>query len=407
MRRLGPLFLAALALFLQAPELRAQGGAALSTTLDASVRSAGMGRASSAVFWGGDPDAWANPALLGYHEGVRFEYGRTQLVPDLADDVTFKTRRITLGAYGLGILLAGKPVDGAGSMRLSYGTSQATGPGGEDLGTYESYEEIRAFGIGLSLAQATEALWRASGHTPPPLARYGDVALGMTKKDVTVFLSPSFSGMPGVGGDGTAEDRGLFLRLSPYNTFDRDGEAAGFAKVMRARLDLGHGRSTINRGQPLVDLGPDVGSEPMIEESRKGWSTHVALHPVALDRSLEDARLGWLARSLSPAFSLGAAWEDQTERFSTRGASTDESAIDKHGWELTLLNIVSMRRGHYSDPDGSIDGPTTGWSVGFALVGVAGFRYDRATVPQALDLAKVHRKAWSFFIDPLRAMREL
>jgi hypothetical protein len=316
MRRLGPLLLATFALVLRVTELHAQ-GSAISTILDTSVRAAGMGRASSAVFWGGGPDAWANPALLGYADGVRFESARTQLVPSLADDVTLKSRRLTLGAYGLGVVLAGKPIDGLGSTRLSYGESQATGPGGEDLGTYEAYEEVDAFGIGLSFARATEAVWRASGNEPPPLARYGDVALGLTKKDVKVFLLPAFPayGIAEVGGEGEAEDRGLFVRLSPYNTFDGGEESGGLARTVRARLDLGHGRSTLNRGQPLVEFGPTAGDDRMVEETRKGWSAHVALHPVALDQSFEDSRLGWLARSLSPALSVGAAWEDQTERY--------------------------------------------------------------------------------------------
>jgi hypothetical protein len=407
MRRLGPILLVVFALVLSASELRAQ-GAAISTILDTSVRASGMGRASSAVFWGGDPDSWANPALLGYAEGIRFESGKTQLIPDLAEDVTLKSRRLTLGAYGLGIVLSGKPIDGLGSTRLSYGESQATGPGGEDLGTYESYEEIDAIGFGLSLARATETVWRAVGHDPPPLARYGDVALGLTKKNVKVFLSPAFPtmGIPEVSGEGRAEDRGLFVRLSPYNTFDADDGAGGLARMLRARLDVGHGRSTLNRGQPPLELGFIPTDDRMTEESRKGWSAHVALHPVALDESLENAHLDWLARSLSPAISFGAAWEDQTERYDTV-SGPGESAIDKDGWELTLLNVVSIRRGHYSDPDGGVDGPTKGWSAGFALAGAVGFRYDRATVPQAEGLTRLHRKAWSVFVDPLRIAKEL
>src|SRR5437016_1649618 len=46
--------------------------------LDPSIRAAGAGGASNAVFWGGDPDIWANPALLGYARGLRYDQGRTQ-----------------------------------------------------------------------------------------------------------------------------------------------------------------------------------------------------------------------------------------------------------------------------------------------------------------------------------------
>jgi len=59
---------------------------------------------------------------------------------------------------------------GPGSVRTTYGESEATGPGGEPLGTFESYEKISAFGIGLSLAQAAEAIGRATGSPLPSIA---------------------------------------------------------------------------------------------------------------------------------------------------------------------------------------------------------------------------------------------
>jgi hypothetical protein len=78
------------------------------------------------------------------------------------------------------------------------------------------------------------------------------------------------------------------------------------------------------------------------------------------------------------------------------------------GFEVTLFNVFSLRRGHISDPDGSVHGATTGWSLGYAFAGAVGFRYDHATVPQATDpetgqrFADVHRRAWSVFVDPIR-----
>ncbi|MFQ5599657.1 MAG: hypothetical protein ACE5G2_03795 [Candidatus Krumholzibacteriia bacterium] len=75
---------------------------------------------------------WVNPALLEYHHGIRIEWGDTQLVPDLADDVCFESTRATLGGgksaspkdRGLGLEFGG-----IGGLRYDRATApQATGP---------------------------------------------------------------------------------------------------------------------------------------------------------------------------------------------------------------------------------------------------------------------------------------
>src|SRR5438445_9022278 len=43
-----------------------------SNLFDPSVISAGMGGASAAVAWSAEPNYWANPALLGYYQGIRW-----------------------------------------------------------------------------------------------------------------------------------------------------------------------------------------------------------------------------------------------------------------------------------------------------------------------------------------------
>jgi len=119
-----------------------------------SIRASGMGRSSAAVFWGGDADYWANPALLGYRDGLRFEHGKTRLVPDLADGVYFRSDRFTIARWGIGIA-ATAPL---GRNRLDYGESIATDDEGNVLGSFTSYEEYDDFGIGVSLARASESL---------------------------------------------------------------------------------------------------------------------------------------------------------------------------------------------------------------------------------------------------------
>src|SRR2546422_11254952 len=99
-------------------------GSGRSLDLDPSVRASGMGAASGAVFWGEDVNHWANPALLAYHRGFRYEWGNTRLVPGLAANVKFRREVLKVGGGGFAVWTAGQPSRQLGRLTLDYGTSQ-------------------------------------------------------------------------------------------------------------------------------------------------------------------------------------------------------------------------------------------------------------------------------------------
>ena len=190
--------------------------------LDPSVRASGMGRASTAVFWGGDPNDFANPALLGYHQGVRLTHGKTRLVPDLADDVYLKTDRITLGLWGSG-RLAGRPIKGFGRDRLDYGESMATREDGTEIGTFNSYENLYSCGVGVNLVEFTENAVARRLHSPHPITQYGDVSFGYARKKTDVFLAPAWATPDGQDGNGSVKTDDAGAR--PPHAHQHDGRA--------------------------------------------------------------------------------------------------------------------------------------------------------------------------------------
>ena len=95
-------------------------GAAVSMNIDVSSRSAALGGASDALFWGEERNHWANPALLGYEHGIRYEHGYTQLLPGLAN-FPFTSDVIKFGGGGVGLVLSGQPF-GYGGVNLDYGS---------------------------------------------------------------------------------------------------------------------------------------------------------------------------------------------------------------------------------------------------------------------------------------------
>src|SRR5204862_4070443 len=116
-------------------------GTARSQDIDTSIRAAGMGGAGAAVWWG-EPGVWGNPAQLGGMRGIRWQEGRTRLVPQVVPDLWFKSQRLLFGGGGLGFSVMGDPIDGLGRTRLDYGTNQGTDPFGNPTAPFNAHELI-------------------------------------------------------------------------------------------------------------------------------------------------------------------------------------------------------------------------------------------------------------------------
>ncbi len=381
---------------------------AQSLFVDPSVRAGGMGRASSAVFWGNDPNYWSNPALLTFHHGIRYEWGKTQLVPDLATGVYFTSKRLTAGYWGLGLLVAGKPLNNVGGIRLDYGTSVATDVDGNPIGTFTSYEEIQSVAGAANILEFTEHVLKAAGARPPEASRFLDVGLGWTEKRTHVSLAPAQVTQDQLSGRGntTTHDSGILFRLTPYNAIDYAGLLPGLDHLARIRADVSYGRSTQNYDDATITYLDVSQRDPVLRVHRTGWATHVALGlSSGAQQALRERGLGWLPAWISPLISWGKAWDRELPmiRDPTTGDRLLGSEIKDSGWELTLANIYSIRRGWIDDRVGTVVGGTSGWSLGLQLRDWMGFSYDRATVPQSIYLKPVHRKAFTVYVDPIKA----
>jgi len=362
-------------------------GTARSLDLDPSVRAAGMGGASIAVFWGDDGNHWANPALLGYQRGLRYEWGKTRLVPGLAADVSFETELMKMGGGGLGFVASGPPFAGVGGLRVDYGESEITDSSGNPIGTITSFEDIEVWGFGVSLAQLFEGVSRLCGRAVPDWSRHGDVSLGLNSKHIQMALGP------GISGEATARDIGLLVRVTPLD-WTRDEDR------IPLRLDVAFGSSVLNQNDPTIRFDSNQPPTPTSRHERNGVGLRAGLGlPTAVREGLESRSLGWLAPGLEPMIAVAYAYDNAD--VSAGGASPSYETTGQ-GFEVTLGNIVSLRRGSYEDKTGYIDDTTWGWSLGFRLGEFGGIRYDRAEFPQAANsgLEDLDREAFSAWLDP-------
>lgn len=364
-----------------APSAAAQGTARV-MDIDGSAISSAMGGASAAVFWSAEPNYWANPALLGYHQGVRYQYARSQLVPGLATDVFLTSDRVTLGAYGAGLEV--------GRTRLDYGVSEIVDESGNALGEFESYEEVGAITVGLSASGLVRSI--APGSSVAALARNLDLAVGFARKDVEVMLAPWWA----AEASGNPCDVGALLRAG----LDL-GALGGAAPV---RLEAGLGASVLNFNDVEFTFINEDESVPPSRMRRLGGTARLAVgRPAAWAAPAGRGFPGMLLRGLDPLVSFGVAWDDEHVQ------AGDESAhgydVTHFGVELGLLGVLSARFGHVTDRAGGIEDATWGLGVALPIAGVAGARYDYAEYPQSSSLPDVERHTASVFVDPIGLWR--
>src|SRR5687767_12300563 len=106
--------------------------AAISLSIPPTARANGMGQAYVAL--ADDATAsWWNPGGLGFLAQRDASFTHAQLVPGLADDVFYEYPTYAQPVKDWGVF-------GISIVYLTYGTSQATSPTGEDLGPFTSYE---------------------------------------------------------------------------------------------------------------------------------------------------------------------------------------------------------------------------------------------------------------------------
>jgi hypothetical protein len=295
--------------------------AAISLAIPPSARSNAMGQAGVAL--ADDATAtWWNNGLLGFLDNRSAIVTHAQLVPDLADDV-FHEHLAYAQPFSWGNL-------GFSLIYLSYGESQATGPVGEDLGTFRSYEFSPAISYGTKFAD--------------------QLGVGVSFKYVRVQLAPDLPTLPPGSGTGStvAVDLGLLWRVPG----DR-----------------------LNIGVALQNLGPDITfvederSDPIYRNAKAGFAATV----------YNANRLHALVAADVNQLLVKGEVRDADDNVRSRYGKPIWNGGGEVGYAFGEVS-VALRGGYMHDDDGSISDTTFGGGIGYKL-----FTLDFASVPQAED----------------------
>src|SRR5262245_9154517 len=196
-------------------------GTGRSLDIQPGARQNGLGAAGVALPGDATAATWWNPALLGFMSKTAIQLTGAQLVPGLANDVTYNQ-----AAYV-------QPIEGWGSVAgqlafLSYGTSEGVDQGGNSTGSFDSYEFSSGISYGTRLLP--------------------DLSIGATVKYIRIQLAPS--AQQGVG-----------------STFGFD--LAAFYQIPQARLRFG--ANVQNLGPSVVFISEDNAS-PLSRNLKIGGS---------------------------------------------------------------------------------------------------------------------------------------
>ena len=381
------------------------GGGAINMTFNTSARAAGMGDTGVAVAWDSDTNHWANPALLAFRPGVHYLSFDSQLAVGLADDIFLTNEELTLGAYGITLLLAKGPVDG---NFLDMGNQIGVDENGMVTDEFQSYMKSESIGLGVETVEILERILKKRSGI---WSRYVAFAVGATWHDFEEVLAPSGSLHDGDGGagEGTAMSMGYILRVTPVNM--TSGAGVGQNGVLGLSVSGSYGSSILNKTDDYIQHFDVDQSDPFPRAYLSGWGVNFQL-TLADDmrKNMNDSGFGILGDMVNPLFSItkskqvidpGFSWNAEEGNY-VYGHDTSGLFEEKNeGYEIGVMNIFFIRSGQIVIDYGDIDGETEGggWKIQAGKFG--GFRKDWATVPQARGLAEVRRETWSVWVNPL------
>jgi len=384
--------------------MAASGAGAINMTFNTSARFNGMGNTGNAVTWDQETNHWANPAVMAYRPGIHYRSYESQLAVGLADDIWISNKELTLGAYGVTLLLAKGPLEG---NYLDMGAQEGTDENGESTGTFNSYMETQSWGLAADGVQIMEYILKKD---PGVWSRYVGLAGGMVWHDFKDQLAPD-SYIQDLGGsagaEGSCKSMGYSLQLT-YGDLSRGGGLLNNG-VLGLYGGAAYGASVQNKADDMIKhLGADQ-DDPYPRAYRSGWA-YTAQITLAdnLRESLNKAGFGFLGDMINPLLSYtraedlsepGYIWtgDDYEYEHDTRGLFDEKG----RGWEIGIANIFFIREGHftatYADVDDKAEGG--GWKIQAGRLG--GFRKDWADIPQASGLPTRRTTGWSVWVDPL------
>ena len=301
------------------------GAGALFLLISPSVRVNGMGQAGVAL--PDEPAGYYNPGAAALSSPAHTVRSRLYLsempwLPGLAGDMTYGYHAVQ--AAGGRVLPA---LSWRGPTRLDaalYGYRTKMDRGQRIGTTLDAWDASNNLGVSLALRSFLE------------------VGVGATSKWIS-------SDLGGTKGSARAYDFGLIAVAPVTGILQRfTGREPALSRHLRPRLDIGYGIAWHNRGSRIAYTGM-AGDDPLPANRRHGWSGSLAM----------DWRSDAIQLTIGRVTFARETYRPQIEGVQATSLADD----DKSGFEVSILETISFRRGEHDDFDGEVHFKTSGGTL--------------------------------------------
>ncbi|MCF7815338.1 MAG: hypothetical protein K9N09_12195 [Candidatus Cloacimonetes bacterium] len=344
--------------------------ACIYTLINTSAKGVAFGNKSGAAdIWDTSPlGVWSNPAKLGYHKGLAYGYSDTPWLKNVFSDIYIKSKYVSIGWNGLGILLPiSNDRDRLGTF-MSYGEQTQTDSLGNVIGTFESWDADTKFAIGMNSLEFVFNLLKSD--LLNKINKFGELSFGYSYDDLYSKLGPmgtgSFEPMEYSIGESSFSSYGFIGRISPFNETNALG---GFCT-----LDVVGSINNINPAKSKITY-INVSQADYLP-----WGIRTAVSGKIV-----------ISKKLIPDFKIHPIIDFFSTNLISFYYSYDDQQIGKEspdnpgewgkGYEIIFFDLFSLRKGYYSDITGEVKGDTSGYGFNLRFNDIIQFQYNYAEFP--------------------------
>jgi hypothetical protein len=341
--------------------------AVLFLLIQPSVRANGMGTTSVATSQHSPQSVSFNPAHVGFatfERSVNLEFypSKTNWLPQFnIEDLTYDAKVAIVG-YDLRGIHHKLPISiGIAYTKVNINLGQQTivgETGPEPIATFNSSENAEVWSVGVAIDYYIKA------------------GIGLNFKNIESNLSPIGAG--GEIGTGTAtasaHDFGILVQLPILEIFSKLTENTKNPYTIGNDLQpfvvpaFGFSKSNIGDEISYIDAAQ---ADPLPRVARMGASLTAGMSYRTANTNMRLVSFEWSSEaedflvrrddSGQITYEGGVGKIDFIENVLKSNANLD--VINRRGWELSILNIISIRQGRYKDPEGKVFYDTSGFGI--------------------------------------------